>query len=61
MPSEAGRSGADLEVLAEYIHFGMASAFRLVWFQDTGVTGLPVTTDGRDIKVTPASGTWRRL
>jgi hypothetical protein len=54
-------SGAESEALIGYIHTGTAATSRLVWFQDTGVTGLPVTPDGRDIKVTPAVGTWWRL
>jgi hypothetical protein len=54
-------SGAESEALVGYIHTGTAATSRLIWFQDTGVTGLPVTPDGRDIKVTPAGGTWWRL
>jgi hypothetical protein len=54
-------SGVESEALIGYIHTGTAATSRLIWFQDTGVTGLPVTPDGRDIKVTPASGTWWRL
>jgi hypothetical protein len=49
-------SGAESEALVGYIHTGTAPTSRLIWFQDTGVTGLPVTPDGRDIKVTPAGG-----
>jgi hypothetical protein len=54
-------SGAESEALIGYIHTGTAATSRLIWFQDTGVTGLPVAPDGRDIKVTPAGGTWWRL
>jgi hypothetical protein len=48
-------SGVESEALIGYIHTGTAATSRLIWFQDTGVTGLPVTPDGRDIKVTPAA------
>jgi hypothetical protein len=54
-------SGAESEALIGYIHTGTAATSRLIWFQDTGVTGLPVTPDGRDIKVTPAGGILWRL
>jgi hypothetical protein len=54
-------SGVESEALIGYIHTGTAATSRLIWFQDTGVTGLPVIPDGRDIKVSPAGGTWWRL
>lgn len=54
-------TGAQSEALVGYIHTGVEGTSRLIWFQDTGVTGLPITPDGRDIKVTPASGGWFTL
>jgi hypothetical protein len=57
----AAVTGAQAEAIIGYIHTGTAATSRLIWFQDTGVTGLPVTPDGRDIKVTPAGGVWFRL
>lgn len=51
-------SGDISEALIGYIHTGDPTTSRLIWFADTGVTGLPISPDGRDIKVTPASGGW---
>lgn len=49
------------EAIIGYVHTGVAGTSRLIWFADTGVTGLPVTPAGTDIKVTPASGGWFTL
>lgn len=39
------------EALIGYIHTGTESTSRLVWFQDTGVTGLPITPNGGNINI----------
>lgn len=54
-------TGDVAEALIAYVHTGTEGTSRLLWFQDTGVSGLPVTPDGRDIKVTPAAGGWFTL
>lgn len=54
-------TGDVAEAIIAYIHTGTEATSRLLWFQDTGVSGLPVTPDGRDIKVTPAGGGWFTL
>lgn len=57
----AAVTGDISEGLLGYVHTGNDATARLIWFQDTGVSGLPVTPDGRDIKVTPSGGQWFKL
>lgn len=46
-------TGATVEALVVYRHnAGANTTWKLVMFQDTGVTGLPVTPNGGDITVT---------
>ena len=48
-----GVSGVNSEALVFYRHnAGADTTWRLVFFQDTGVTGLPVTPNGGDIGIT---------
>ncbi len=54
-------TGAVSEAVVLFVHTGVDSTARLISYHDTGVTGLPVTPDGRDIKITPASGGWFTL
>jgi hypothetical protein len=49
-------SGATAEALVIYIDTGTAGTSRLISFQDTGVTGLPVTPNGGDINLAFDSG-----
>lgn len=49
-------TGATVEALVAFIDTGSAATSRLVFFQDTGVTGLPVTPNGGDITVVFDSG-----
>lgn len=44
-------TGSTAEALIIYIDTGVAGTSRLVLFQDTGVTGLPVTPNGGDINL----------
>lgn len=47
------------EALIWYIDTGVAGTSRLAAYQDTGVTGLPVTTNGGDITIQfDATGHW---
>jgi hypothetical protein len=54
-------AGSALQAIIGYVHTGADATARLLWYQDEGVTGLPVTPDGRDIKITPASGGWFKI
>ena len=53
-------SGNSVEALVIYRHnVGANTTWRLVLYEDTGVTGLPVTPNGGNITVTfNASGIW---
>lgn len=44
-------TGATAEALLIYVDTGTAGTSRLILFQDTGVTGLPVTPNGGDINL----------
>lgn len=44
-------TGATAEALLIYVDTGVAGTSRLIMFQDTGVTGLPVTPNGGDINL----------
>lgn len=44
-------TGNTAEALIIYIDTGSAATSRLILFQDTGVTGLPVTPNGGDINL----------
>jgi hypothetical protein len=45
-------TGDQAEALIFYLHTGTESTSRLVYYCDTGVTGLPVTPNGGDINLT---------
>lgn len=50
-------TGDQSEALIIYIHTGTEGTSRLVLFEDTGVTGLPVTPNSGNIDITwPAQG-----
>jgi hypothetical protein len=44
-------TGNTAEALLIYVDTGVAGTSRLILFQDTGVTGLPVTPNGGDINL----------
>ena len=50
-PSWTAVSGATCEALVIYIDTGVAGTSRLISYQDTGVTGLPVTPNGGNINL----------
>ncbi len=54
-------TGAVSEAVVLYAHTGSDATARLIAYIDTGVTGLPVTPDGRDIKLTPNAAGWFTL
>ena len=45
-------SGDPCEAIVIYIDTGNAATSRLVYYGDTGITGLPVTPNGGDITIT---------
>jgi len=51
-------SGASIEAIVLYVHTGAESTSRLIMFQDTGVTGLPLTPDGSDVQITVDAAGW---
>ena len=57
-PTFTGVSGASIEAIVLYVHTGTESTSRLIMYQDTGVTGLPLTPDGSDVQITVDAGGW---
>ena len=54
-------TGSVSGALVMYIDTGTATTSRLVLYQDTGVTGLPITPNGSDIRVTVDTNGWFAL
>ena len=50
--------GPSVEALVGYLDTGSPATSPLIWFQDTGVTGLPVTPAGASYNVVPDSAGW---
>ena len=57
-PTLTAVSGASIEAIVLYVHTGTDSTSRLIMFQDTGVTGLPLTPDGSDVQITVDDAGW---
>lgn len=53
-----GISGLESEALIGFVDTGVAATSRLVWFQDTGVTGLPVTPEGGSYNIIMHADGW---
>lgn len=53
-------TGDTFEILIGFIDTGVAGTSRLIWYQDSGVTGLPATPDGGNFTVDPdnTDGIW---
>ena len=51
-------AGASIEAIVLYVHTGTDSTSRLIMYQDTGVTGLPLTPDGSDLQITVDAAGW---
>ena len=60
-PTFTGVSGASIEAIVLYVHTGTDSTSRLIMYQDTGVTGLPLTPDGSDVQITVDAAGWFKL
>src|SRR4029078_3015039 len=57
-PTFSGVTGDSIEAIVLYIHTGTAGTSHLIMFQDTGVTGLPLTPDGSDVQITVDAAGW---
>jgi hypothetical protein len=57
-PTIIGVTGDSVEALLLYIDTGTPSTSRLIMYQDTGVTGLPLTPDGSDVQIVVDAGGW---
>jgi hypothetical protein len=60
-PTFTGVSGASIEAIVLYVHTGTDSTSRLIMYQDTGVTGLPLTPNGSDVQITIDAAGWFKL
>lgn len=56
-----GVSGAEVECWVMFIDTGSPTTSRLVFYQDTGVTGLPVTPAGANYNAIMDSAGWFQL
>ena len=57
-PTFSGVSGDTVEAIVLYIDTGTAGSSRLIMYQDTGVTGLPLTPDGSDVQIVVDAAGW---
>lgn len=60
-PILPGVTGDDFEALAMYVDTGNEATSKLVFFQDTGIAGAPLTPDGSDVKIAVNAAGWFRL
>lgn len=51
-------TGTTVSALIGFIDTGSPSTSRLVWFDDTSITGLPVTPSGASYNIVPDSTGW---
>lgn len=54
-------SAADVEAVAMFIDTGTAATSRLIFFMDTGISGLPVTPDGASYNLLAPADGWCTL
>ncbi len=54
-------TGAAIGAIVLFLDTGTEATSRLVMYQDTGVTGLPLTPNGSDITITVDAGGWFKL
>lgn len=57
-PTFTAVSGASIEAIVLYVHTGTESTSQLIMYQDSGVTGLPLTPDGSDVQITVDAAGW---
>lgn len=54
-------AGATVEAFALFVDTGVVGTSPLIYFCDTGVTGMVYTPDGSDVRVTPNAAGWFAL
>lgn len=54
-------AGTTVEAVVLFLDTGDPATSRLLMFQDTGVTGLPLTPDGSNVQVVVGAGGWFTL
>ena len=54
-------TGDEIEAIIMFKDTGDAATSRLILFQDTGVTGAPLTPDGSDIRISMNASGWFTL
>ena len=57
-PTFSDVAGDSIESIVLYIDTRTAGTSRLIMYQDTGVTGLPLTPDGSDAQIVVDAGGW---
>jgi hypothetical protein len=60
-PTFSSVSGAQLEAILLYLHTGVDATSRLIFFNDTGITGMPFTPAGNNVVVHVGAGGWFTL
>ena len=60
-PVLPGVTGDELEAIAMYVDTGTEATSKLIFFQDSGLSGAPLTPDGNDIKIAVNAAGWFRL
>lgn len=60
-PVFASVAGDQLEAIILFIDTGDESTSRLLLFQDTGITGMPLTPDGNNVQIVVAAAGWFTL
>lgn len=51
-------TGASIEAIVLYVHTGTEDTSHLIMYQDTDITGLPLTPDGSDVQITVDAMGW---
>jgi hypothetical protein len=54
-------TGSDVDRLALYLDTGSDATSRLIFFKDTGITTVPFTPDGSDIRLLVHANGWFKL
>ena len=57
-PTATGVTGDQLEAIVMYVDTGTPSTSRLIAYFDTGISGMPLTPDGSDVKITVDTDGW---
>lgn len=47
-----GVTGDPVEIIVGYLHTGVESTSRLIWYMDSASAGLPLTPNGGDVTIT---------